>query len=119
MPNHSLLFGHLLAIKPFVDKLPSDAHGFLTFGQMAREYPGGVFYVDVWPFAGPMLICTSVTAAIQASQKTVLATRKPTALDGWFYSIAGGPNLFTMPEDEWRPWRNISTLASVKGMLLS
>lgn len=107
MPKHSLLFGHLLAIKPYVDKLPSDAHGFITFGQMARKYSGGIFYLDMWPFIGPIMICTSVTAAVQATQKTVLAARKPTSLYAWFYSIAGGPNLFTMPEDEWKGWRKI------------
>ena len=107
MPKHSIFFGHLLAIKPYVDRLPSDAHGFLAFGHMAREYPGGIFYLDLWPFIGPLMICTSATAAIQATQKTILAARKPTSLHAWFYSIAGGPNLFTMHENEWRSWRNV------------
>lgn len=49
-------FGHLLAIRPYIDKLPSDAHSFITFGQMAREYPGGIFYLDMWPFIGPLVI---------------------------------------------------------------
>jgi sterigmatocystin biosynthesis cytochrome P450 monooxygenase len=107
MPKHSRLFGHLLAIKPYVDKLPSDAHGFIAVGQMAREYPDGVFYLDLWPFFEPLMVCTSTTAAIQATQKTVLATKKPASLHTWFHSITGGPNLFTMDEDEWRAWRKI------------
>ena len=107
MPPHSKLLGHLLAIKPYVDKLPGDAHAFLPFGQMAREYHGGMFYLDLWPFMGPLLVCTSATAAIEATQKTVLAAKKPISLEKWFRSISGGPNLFTMEEDEWRFWRNI------------
>ena len=107
MPKHSMFLGHLLAIKPYVDRLPSDAHGFLAFGHMAKKYPGGIFYLDMWPFIGPIMICTSATAATQATQKTILAAKKPKSLHAWFYSIAGGPNLFTMQEDEWRPWRNV------------
>ena len=107
MPKHSLLFGHLLAIKPYVDKLPGDAHGFISVGQMARDYPNGLLYLDLWPFFDPLLVCTSTTAAIQATQKTALAAKKPVTLYSWFYSIAGGPNLFTMHEDEWRGWRKI------------
>ena len=107
MPKHSILFGHLLAVKTHVDKLPGDAHGFVPIGQMAREYPGGIFYLDMWPFLEPTMVCTSTTAAIQATQKTVLAAKKPTSLHAWFYSIAGGPNLFTMHEDEWKAWRKI------------
>ncbi|MCJ1381280.1 hypothetical protein MMC17_004389 [Xylographa soralifera] len=76
MPEHSMLVGHLLAVKSYVDKLPSDAHNFLAFGQMARDYPGGIYYLDMWPFIGPFL-------------------------------ISGGPNLFSMQEEEWRPWRNL------------
>ncbi|MCJ1323085.1 hypothetical protein MMC15_008436 [Xylographa vitiligo] len=102
-----MLTGHLLAVAPYVDKLPSDAHGFLVFGQMARDYPGKMYYLDMWPFIGPLLVCTSATAAIQVSQKTALAAKKPESLHDWFLPIAGGPNLFSMQEEEWRPWRNI------------
>jgi cytochrome P450 len=107
MPKHNLFLGHLLAIKPYIDRLPKDAHGFIPFGKMAQEYSGGIFYLDMWPFIGPIMICTSASAAIQATQKSVLQLRKPASLDPWFHSIAGGPNLFTMPVDEWRTWRNI------------
>ena len=55
MPKHNLLLGHLLAVKPYIDALPADAHGFIPFGKMAREYPGGVFYLDMWPFIGPLM----------------------------------------------------------------
>ena len=102
-----MLFGHLLALKPYVDRLPSDAHGFLAAGHMAREFPRGLFYLDVWPFGEPLIICNSAKAAIQVTQKTILATRKPKSLYAWFYSIAGGPNLFTMHDDEWSSWRNV------------
>lgn len=108
MPKHNLLFGHLLALKPFADKLPSDAHPFLTIGQLSRDYPDGMVYLDMWPFSdAPLLICTSATAAIETAQKTAIGLKKPAPLEKWFHPIAGGPNLFTMHEDEWRTWRNI------------
>ena len=80
MPKHNLFLGHLLAIKPYIDNLPPDAHGFIPFGKMARECPGGIFYLDMWPFIGPIMICTSATAAIQATQRTVLSLKKPISL---------------------------------------
>jgi len=108
MPKHSLLFGHLLVMKPYIDQLPPDAHPAYYFGQIAKEnFPEGVYYLDMWPFFGPLLVCTSLTAAIDATQKTALAFRKPDFLARWFQAIAGGPNLFTMEENEWRYWNNI------------
>ncbi|KAF4637481.1 hypothetical protein G7Y89_g599 [Cudoniella acicularis] len=105
-PKHNIFFGHLLTLKTYIDKLPKDAHPFIAFGQMARNFSGGIFYLDMWPFMDPVLMCTSATAAIETTQKTVLATKKPRSLESWFIPIAGGPNLFTMEEDDWRFWRN-------------
>ncbi|KAF4634131.1 hypothetical protein G7Y89_g3984 [Cudoniella acicularis] len=108
MPKHSMIFGHLLTMKPFIDKLPSDAHPVYYFGQVAKEeFPRGVYYLDMWPFFGPLLICTSLNATVDATQRTALSIKKPDSLIRWFQSIAGGPNLFTMEEDEWRSWRSI------------
>jgi len=108
MPKHNILFGHLLALKPFADKLPTDAHPFLTIGQLSRDFPDGIVYLDMWPFSeAPLLICTSVTAAIETAQKTAIGVKKPARLEQWFHPISGGPNLFTMHEGEWRTWRNI------------
>ena len=108
MPKHNILLGHLLALKPYIDKLPSDAHPAYSFGQIANtQFPGGVYYLDMWPFFAPLLISTSLNATIDATQKTALAIRKPNFLSRWFQTISGGPNLFTMEEEEWKYWNGI------------
>jgi cytochrome P450 len=108
MPKHNIMLGHLLTMKPYIDRLPPDAHPAYYFGQIAKEnFPNGVYYLDMWPFFRPLLVCTSLTATIDATQKTALAAKKPDNLVRWFQPIAGGPNLFTMEEDEWKYWRNI------------
>ncbi|KAJ8067821.1 hypothetical protein OCU04_003417 [Sclerotinia nivalis] len=35
MPKHNTIFGHLLSMKPIIDRLPSDVHPFIYFGQLA------------------------------------------------------------------------------------
>ncbi|KUJ14100.1 cytochrome P450 [Mollisia scopiformis] len=108
MPEHNIFLGHLLAMKPYIDDLPSDAHPVYFFGGMIKDkFPGGVYYLDMWPFFGPMLVCASLNATVEATQKTAIAPRKPDFLDRWFLTIAGGPNLFTMEETQWRSWRSI------------
>lgn len=47
MPKHNILFGHLLAIKLYVDKFTSGAHPFLALGQVPRGYAGGIYYLDM------------------------------------------------------------------------
>lgn len=42
---------------------------------------------------------------MQVTQKYNLP--KPVLLHDYFLSITGGPNLFTMPEEQWKPWREI------------
>jgi cytochrome P450 len=108
MPEHNLIFGHLLTMKPYIENLPSGAHPGYYFAQMAKDnFPGGVYYLDMWPFFGPLLICTSLAATVDATQKTAVGIRKPYFLARWFETIAGGSNLFTMEETEWRSWRSI------------
>lgn len=95
-------------MKAYIDKLPPDAHPAYSFGQIAKDqFSNGVYYLDMWPFFGPLLVCTSLNAAVDAAQKTATAPKKPNSLVRWFKPIAGGPNLFTMEEDEWKSWRGI------------
>ncbi|TVY80769.1 Cytochrome P450 monooxygenase aflN [Lachnellula suecica] len=107
MPKHSMLLGHLLALPPVMTKYPKNAHRGYAFGKIATDnFPDGIYYLDMWPFFGPLIIC-SLNAAIDTTQKSPLALRKPDSLHDWFQPIAGGPNLFTMEAEEWRVWRDI------------
>ena len=106
MPKFSWIMGHLLAAKPVMDALPKDAHINVVATELSRAFTKtDAFYLDFWPFSRTMLIVSSPSAAIQVTQKYNLP--KPTLLHDYFLPITGGANLFTMPEEQWKPWREI------------
>lgn len=47
----------------------------------------------------------SPTLATQATQTSDIACERPPRLDEFFKPLAGGPNLFDLPENEWKAWR--------------
>ncbi|KAF4633640.1 hypothetical protein G7Y89_g4481 [Cudoniella acicularis] len=109
-PNHNFLLGHLLYLKRFSDNLPNGAHFQYMFGDIYREsfQDGGIFYLDMWPLSPLFQAVVSPNAAITATQTNPkLACKKPDLLPQLFKPLAGGPNLFDMPESEWKPWRAI------------
>ncbi|KAL8730556.1 MAG: hypothetical protein Q9166_004010 [cf. Caloplaca sp. 2 TL-2023] len=109
-PNHSFFFGHLLSLKARKDALPPNAHQQYMFADIAYEHfqDKGMFYVDLWPVSGMMIIVTSPLVATQVAQtNTQLSFDRASMLKRFFKPIAGGPNLFDMAEKEWRPWRQI------------
>lgn len=80
------------------------------FADIAHEHfqAEGLFYVDLWPVSGMMIIVTSPLVATQVAQtNTKLSYDRASMLKRFFKPIAGGPNLFDMAEKEWRPWRQI------------
>lgn len=82
------------------------------FADIAREHfqSEGLFYVDLWPASGMMIIVTSPLVAAQVTQtNTKICCERASLLKRFFKPIAGGPNLFDMTEKEWRPWRGIFT----------
>lgn len=93
-----------------MDLLPRNAHYQYMFADIAHEHfqDEGLFYVDLWPASGMMIIVTSPTVASQVAQtNNNLCFDRASMLRRFFKPIAGGPNLFDMPEKEWRPWRAI------------
>ena len=93
-----------------LDALPKGAHYQYAFGDIARKYfaDEGVFYLDLWPVSGLFLTVVSPQVAIQATQTNPnISSERPSLLRRFFKPIAGGPNLFDLPEKEWKPWRTI------------
>ncbi|MCJ1357540.1 MAG: hypothetical protein MMC33_007536 [Icmadophila ericetorum] len=102
-PEHSFIFGHLFYLKKFIDGLPRGAHYQYAFGDIARKHftDQGAFYIDLWPLSGLFLAAVSPQVAIQAAQMNLaLATERQHLLKRFFKPIAGGPNLFDLPEKE-------------------
>lgn len=93
-----------------MDALPKDAHYQYMFADIAREHfqSEGMFYIDLWPASGMMIIVTSPLVAAQVAQtNTEICYERAFMLRRFFKPIAGGPNLFDMTQREWRPWRAI------------
>lgn len=93
-----------------LDRLPRGAHFQYAFGDIARQHftEQGALYIDLWPLSGLFLATVSPQVAVQAAQTNLtLATERPYLIKRFFKPIAGGPNLFDLPEEEWRPWRAV------------
>ena len=91
-----------------MDALPKDAHYQYMFADIAREHfqSEGLYYIDLWPASGLMMIVTSPSVATQVAQtNTKICYERAFMLRRFFKPIAGGPNLFDMAEKEWKPWR--------------
>jgi len=102
MPKYSAAFGHLLVLKEHMDDLPIDCTTNTSFLKIAKEFPNGMFYFDLWPFTKPLLIVNTPSAANQLAQAPL---DKPENLNDVFLHLTGGPNLFTMKEEPWKMWR--------------
>ena len=93
-----------------MDALPTNAHYQYMFADIAHEHfqAEGLFYVDLWPASGMMIVVTSPIVAAQVAQTNMdICYERAFMLRRFFKPIAGGPNLFDMAEREWRPWRAI------------
>ncbi|KAF7912998.1 uncharacterized protein EAF01_002019 [Botrytis porri] len=80
------------------------------FGEIYRDYfeSTGVYYLDLWLMTGLFMCIHSPTTAISVTQtNTLITARKVDLLPRFFKPIAGGPYLFDMPEESWRPWRAV------------
>ncbi|KAI9686368.1 MAG: hypothetical protein M1822_003713 [Bathelium mastoideum] len=103
MPKYNALTGHLLLLKERLSRLPADCTINTAFLDIAKDFPNGMFYFDLWPFSKPLLFVNTPSAAMQLQQ---ILLDKPEEIDLAFQNLCGGPNLFTMPEKTWRPSRH-------------
>jgi cytochrome P450 len=107
-PGHSFLFGHLLYLKTYLDRIPKDAHFQYAFGMIGREnfLETGAYYIDLWPMTGITLIIISPEVASQVTQTNPrLNCERPKLLPRWFKPITGGLTMFDLDEAAWKPWR--------------
>ncbi len=97
-----------------MSSLPRDANPILGMVEISRRHfpKHGICYLDLWPFGPTLILINSPALSEQATHtNTVLAAERPPVLRNYMYPIAGGPNLFDMPEKEWKPWRAVLSKA--------
>jgi cytochrome P450 len=99
-----------LYLKELNNALPKGAHYQYMFADIARKHfvKEGLFYIDLWPMSGLFITVVSPHAATQATQTNAnLSMERPALLPRFFKPIAGGSNLFDLPEKDWKPWRTV------------
>lgn len=97
-------------IQSLIGGLPKSGHYQYVFAEIAHQYfvDEGVYYLDLWPVTGVILVVVSPNTSTQATQTNPnISMERPLLLRRFFKPIAGGSNLFDLPEKEWKPWRTI------------
>jgi cytochrome P450 len=106
MPPYNWATGHLLVIKEFVDKLPTDAvFNYVAFNISRTFTKHDMFYLDFWPFMTPILVIKNPYVAGQIMGR--VDARKPVTVRDAFVQMTGGDSLLTMAEQPWKQWRSI------------
>jgi cytochrome P450 len=84
--------------------LPPDCTINTPLREIAQQFPRGMSYFDLWPFTKPTLFMNNTFGALQVEKKLF---DKPSEVQPAFWSLTGGPNLFAMPQEQWKFWRPI------------
>ncbi|KAK8091447.1 cytochrome P450 [Apiospora hydei] len=102
MPPFHPVFGHFIAVKKAMQGLPLDVTMHVMVQKMARSFPSGIFYLNLWPFSKTLLVNASPVAAAQVEAAFL---DKPAPMCKTMEVINGGPSLMTMHGETWKKWR--------------
>jgi cytochrome P450 len=104
MPKHHPVFGHFTALKESIQAVPRNSVMHVVVRRMARAFPNGVFYINLWPFNDPLMVVRSPHVASQVENAFL---DKPTNIRATIDIINGGPSLLTMYGSTWKKWRTL------------
>jgi hypothetical protein len=112
LPHHPI-WGHLPIAGELMSKLPSDAHGdylqLLLQANFKSYFPPSInkcppaLYVDLWPFAAPLILSMDPDVSAQFTQKTSLI--KPPQQKAFLKPLTGMKDLSSWEGETWRVWR--------------
>jgi cytochrome P450 len=102
MPKHHPLFGHFIVLKESIQSLPRNTVMHVVVRRIAESFPGGVFYLNLWPFNAPIMV---IANPYVASQVEAAFLDKPANICATIEVITGGPSLLTMHGSTWKKWR--------------
>ncbi|KAJ4423726.1 hypothetical protein N0V82_001612 [Gnomoniopsis sp. IMI 355080] len=116
MPDVHPVFGHLLVLKKASASLPPNTIMHNVMWKIARQsFPGGIYYLYLWPFSRTLLV---VADAYAASQVETMSLGKGDNLVQPIEVITGGSSLFTMEGEEWKRWRRLFSTGFSAGYLV-
>lgn len=114
MPTYHPVFGHLVALKEYIQAVPRNSTMHVVVEFMARQFSGGVFYLNLWPFNPTIMI---VADPFVASQIETAFLDKPAGQCKTLEVINGGPSLMTMHGAEWKRWRGLFNQGFASGYI--
>lgn len=114
MPTYHPVFGHFIALKDCIQALPRSSTMHLVVQFMARQFPGGIFYLNLWPFNSTLMV---VADPFVASQVENALLDKPEAMCTTLEVINGGPSLMTMHGATWKKWRGVFSQGFAPGYI--
>ncbi|KAE8143702.1 cytochrome P450 [Aspergillus pseudotamarii] len=110
--RHSMILGHLEVIGKLMSRLPSDAHGDYMMVMIQENWQKlfpdcskcpPVLYIDLWPFAAPMLISINPDTSCQCTQDYSLP--KAYQQKRTLYPLTRNRDVSSMEGAEWKVWR--------------
>lgn len=122
--KHSMILGHLEVIGKLMGSLPSDAHGDYMMVRILENwrelFPDcskcpPVIYLDLWPFAPPMMISINQDTSVQFMQNYSLP--KAHQQKRVLYPLTHNRDVSSMEGVEWKIWRKrLSTAFSIQNI---
>ena len=101
-PPHSLLLGNLGYLGKIMKRYPKGTHSQIIFTELARDQGfRGVFYLDVYPAAEPMLFIIDPTVAAQVHS----VARHPLS-NNFLRGLVGTKSIFSTDGKEWQTQRS-------------
>ncbi|KAI1779462.1 cytochrome P450 [Hypoxylon cercidicola] len=102
MPKHHPIFGHFAAMRRSARLLPRNSTVHVVISQISKQFPTGIFYLNLWPFSRTILVVTNPFAA---SQVEAAYLDKPNGICATMDTINGGPSLMSMRGATWKTWK--------------
>jgi cytochrome P450 len=115
MPEFKLIAGHFLALKKTLAQLPAKTTFHTVMMQLSKSFPAGIFYINLWPYSGTLMVVTTPSAAIQVQNFDL---EKPSMLREPLDNLTGGPSLLTMGGTTWKKWRTLFNPGFSPGYLI-
>ncbi|KAJ2988278.1 hypothetical protein NUW58_g4064 [Xylaria curta] len=102
MPDYHPVAGHLVALRQYSQVVPRDTTIHVVIQHMVKQFPKGIFYLNLWPFNKTMIVVANPFAAAQVEAAFL---DKPPEICDTLEIINGGPSLMTMHASTWKRWR--------------
>jgi sterigmatocystin biosynthesis cytochrome P450 monooxygenase len=115
MPPYSPILGHLGVLGDMYSRLPPDISTHGLFSDIGKQFPNGVFCVDLWPFNSTTIVATNPASAAQVQAAEL---NKDAGISETLKGLIGGDSMLTMEYELWKKWRGLFNPGFAGGYML-